>query len=165
MFETFRSIRFHLLLAALGYIAVGAVMLFIPDQFLAVVCYVIGALLIAYLMNGIKTMFTSGNLLALIVFLVVLLIAAVLVGVLCKSLPVGLGVFGAGAVVLVMLFQLRPAWLLSAFNAVLGALALFQPFTDFVGGMFSVTGIVYYLSVAGLFLFLTGQALERRRWN
>lgn len=47
----------------------------------------------------------------------------------------------------------------------LGALALFQPFTDFVGGMFSVTGIVYYLSVAGLFLFLTGQALERRRWN
>ena len=68
-------------------------------------------------------------------------------------------------VVLVVLFQLRPAWLLSAFNAVLGALALFQPFTDFVGGMFSVTGIVYYLSVAGLFLFLTGQALERRRWN
>ena len=48
MFETFRSIRFHLLLAALGYIAVGAVMLFIPDQFFAVVCYVIGALLIAY---------------------------------------------------------------------------------------------------------------------
>ena len=46
MFETFRSIRFHLLLAALGYIAVGAVMLFIPDQFLAVVCYVIGALLV-----------------------------------------------------------------------------------------------------------------------
>jgi len=24
---------------------------------------------------------------------------------------------------------------------------------------------MYYLSVAGLFLFLTGQALERRRWN
>ena len=30
-----------------------------------------------------------------------------------------------GALVLVVLFQLRPAWLLSAFNAVLGALALF----------------------------------------
>ncbi|MBD4338944.1 ABC transporter, partial [Xanthomonas citri pv. citri] len=53
----------------------------------------------------------------------------------------------------------------TGFNSVLGALALFQPFTDFLGGMFSVTGIVYYLSVAGLFLFLTGQALERRRWN
>ena len=61
-------------------------------------------------MNGIKTMFTSGNLLALIVFLVVLLIAAVLVGVLCKSLPVGLGVFSAGAVVLVVLFMIAGLW-------------------------------------------------------
>ena len=158
--------------ALLGYVLLGAACLAVGTWISAltenqIIAYLatFGALLIAYLMNGIKTMFTSGNLLALIVFLVVLLIAAVLVGVLCKSLPVGLGVFGAGAVVLVVLFQLRPAWLLSAFNAVLGALALFQPFTDFVGGMFSVTGIVYYLSVAGLFLFLTGQALERRRWN
>ena len=70
-----------------------------------------------------------------------------------------------GAVVLVVLFQLRPAWLLTAFNAVLSALALFDPFQDIVGGMFSIPAIVYYLSVIGLFLFLTGQALERRRWN
>ena len=70
-----------------------------------------------------------------------------------------------GAVVLVVLFQLRPAWLLSAFNAVLGALALFQPFNGVVGGMFSVSAIVYYLSVIALFLFLTGQSLERRRWH
>ena len=70
-----------------------------------------------------------------------------------------------GALVLVVLFQRRPAWLLSAFNAVLGALALFQPFNGVVGGMFSVSAIVYYLSVIALFLFLTGQSLERRRWH
>ena len=64
-----------------------------------------------------------------------------------------------------ILFRLRPAWLLTAFNAVLSALALFDPFQDIVGGMFSIPAIVYYLSVIGLFLFLTGQALERRRWN
>ena len=68
-------------------------------------------------------------------------------------------------VVLVLLFKLRPAWLLTGFNSVLGALALFQPFTDFVGGMFSVSAIVYYLSVIALLLFLTGQSLERRRWH
>ena len=90
---------------------------------------------------------------------------SLLVGLACKNVTVGSAVFCGGAVVLVLLFKLRPAWLLTGFNSVLGALALFQPFTDFVGGMFSVTGIVYYLSVAGLFLFLTGQALERRRWN
>ena len=120
---------------------------------------------ICYLMNGIKSLFTSGNTLAFIVFCVVLAVVALLVGLACKNVTVGSAVFCGGAVVLVLLFKLRPAWLLTSFNSVLGALALFQPFTDFVGGMFSVTGIVYYLSVAGLFLFLTGQALERRRWN
>ena len=54
---------------------------------------------------------------------------------------------------------------MTAFNAVLSALALFEPFKDIVGGMFSIPAIVYYLSVMGLFLFLTGQALARRRWN
>ena len=116
-------------------------------------------------MNGIKSLFTSGNTLAFIVFCVVLAVVALLVGLACKNVTVGSAVFCGGAVVLVLLFKLRPAWLLTGFNSVLGALALFQPFTDFVGGMFSVTGIVYYLSVEGLFLFLTGQALERRRWN
>ena len=71
----------------------------------------------------------------------------------------------AMATQLFILFRLRPAWLLTAFNAVLSALALFDPFQDIVGGMFSIPAIVYYLSVIGLFLFLTGQALERRRWN
>ena len=146
-------------------IAIGTFVSALTENQIIAYLATFGALLICYLMNGIKTMFTSGNLLALIVFLVVLLIAAVLVGVLCKSLPVGLGVFGAGAVVLVVLFQLRPAWLLSAFNAVLGALALFQPFNGVVGGMFSMSAIVYYLSVIALFLFLTGQSLERRRWH
>ena len=151
--------------ALFAYLPVGTWISALTENQIIAYLATFGALLIAYLMNGIKTMFTSGNLLALIVFLVVLLIAAVLVGVLCKSLPVGLGVFSAGAVVLVVLFQLRPAWLLSAFNAVLGALALFQPFNGVVGGMFSVSAIVYYLSVIALFLFLTGQSLERRRWH
>lgn len=124
--SAFSALFAYLLLGA-ACLAVGTWISALTENQIIAYLATFGALLIAYLMNGIKTMFTSGNLLALIVFLVVLLIAAVLVGVLCKSLPVGLGVFGAGAVVLVVLFQLRPAWLLSAFNAVLGALALFQP--------------------------------------
>ena len=124
-----------------------------------------GVLLVCYLMNGIRSMFTSGNLLAFLVFTVVLLIAAILVGVTCKSLVAGAGTFFVGAAALFVLFTVRPAWLLSAFNAVLSALALFDPFTNIVSGMFSLTAMLYYLSVTALFLFLTGQTLERRRWN
>lgn len=158
--------------ALLGYLLLGGACLAVgtwisaltENQILAYLA-TFGVLLVAYLMNGIQTMFTTGNLLAFIVFMVVLLVASVLVGVICKRLAAGAVVFCAGAVVLFVLFQLRPAWLLTAFNAVLSALALFEPFKDIVGGMFSIPAIVYYLSVMGLFLFLTGQALARRRWN
>lgn len=158
--------------ALLGYLLLGGACLAVgtwisaltENQILAYLA-TFGALLVAYLMNGIQTMFTTGNLLAFIVFMIVLLVASVLVGVICKRLAAGAIVFCAGAVVLFVLFQLRPAWLLTAFNAVLSALALFEPFKDIVGGIFSIPAIVYYLSVMGLFLFLTGQALARRRWN
>ena len=158
--------------ALLGYLLLGGACLAVgtwisaltENQILAYLA-TFGALLVAYLMNGIQTMFTTGNPLAFIVFMIVLLVASVLVGVICKRLAAGAVVFCAGAVVLFVLFQLRPAWLLTAFNAVLSALALFEPFKDIVGGMFSIPAIVYYLSVMGLFLFLTGQALARRRWN
>ena len=158
--------------ALLGYLLLGGACLAVgtwisaltENQILAYLA-TFGALLVAYLMNGIQTMFTTGNLLAFVVFMIVLLVASVLVGVICKRLAAGAVVFCTGAVVLFVLFQLRPAWLLAAFNAVLSALALFEPFKDIVGGMFSIPAIVYYLSVMGLFLFLTGQALARRRWN
>lgn len=146
-------------------IAVGTFVSALTENQIIAYLATFGALLVCYLINGIQSLFTSGNTLAFTVFCVVLAVAALLVGFACKSATAGSAVFCIGAVVLVVLFQLRPAWLLTGFNSVLGALALFDPFTEFVGGMFSVTGIVYYLSVAALFLFLTGQSLERRRWN
>jgi ABC-2 type transport system permease protein len=66
---------------------------------------------------------------------------------------------------LAALFAVRSAWLTEAFSAVLAALCLFTPFEDFINSTFSVPALVYYGSVTVLFLFLTGQTLEKRRWN
>lgn len=158
--------------ALLGYFLVGAACIAVGTCISAltenqIISYLatFGALLVCYMINSIQTLFTSGNTLAFIVFCVILAVAAVLIGLLCKNVTVGSAVFCVGAVVLVLLFKLRPAWLLNAFNQALDALALFDPFIEFVSGMFTFSGVIYYLSVIALFLFLTGQALERRRWN
>ena len=124
-----------------------------------------GVLLASYLMPAIQTLFTAGSSLALVVFAVVLGAASLVAGLRSRSLALGGGVFAVGCFVLVMLFTLRSAALTTAFNSVLGALALFEPFLSFVNGLFDINALVYYASVAGLFLFLTGQALEKRRWN
>ncbi len=44
-------------------------------------------------------------------------------------------------------------------------LSLFERFYVFVNGVFDLTGLVYYISVAALFLFLSVQSLEKRRYN
>ena len=158
--------------ALLGYILLGgaclAVGTFIScltvNQIVAYLASFV-VLLIAYLMNGIKTMFTSGNILAFVVFALVLLAASAAVGVVCKNILAGGAVLVVGAAALFALFILRPAWLLSAFDAVLTALALFAPYAEIIGGSFSLPVVLYYLSVIGVFLFFTGQTLERRRWN
>ena len=49
--------------------------------------------------------------------------------------------------------------------AVMTRLSLFDRFTGFVNGVFDMTSVVYYASVAVFFLFLSVQSLEKRRYN
>ncbi len=49
--------------------------------------------------------------------------------------------------------------------AVMTKLSLFDRFTGFVNGVFDMTSVVYYASVAVFFLFLSVQSLEKRRYN
>lgn len=47
----------------------------------------------------------------------------------------------------------------------MSGLFLFDRFSGFVNGMFDMTAIVYYASVIVLFLFLSVQSLEKRRYH
>ena len=44
-------------------------------------------------------------------------------------------------------------------------LAVFDRFYSFTEGIFDVSAIVYFLSVAVFFVFLTVQSMEKRRWS
>lgn len=48
---------------------------------------------------------------------------------------------------------------------ILGCYDLYTPLDDFFNGTLSITGIVYYLSVIALALFLTEQMIQKRRWT
>ena len=51
------------------------------------------------------------------------------------------------------------------FPKIMGQLSLFDRFYQFVDGIFDLRSIVYFLTVTGLFLFLSVQSLEKRRWS
>lgn len=134
------------------------------NQIVAAVCSFF-VLLLAYLMPSIQTLFTVGSALAMGVFLVLAVLGAAYAGWHSRSWGLGLGVFAVCCAAILVLFWLRSAALTSAFSSLLGALCLFSPFETFVSGLFSLSTVVYYLSVTSLFLFFTCQTLEKRRWN
>lgn len=134
------------------------------NQIVAAVCSFF-VLLLAYLMPSIQTLFTVGSALAMGVFMVLAVLGAAYAGWHSRSWGLGLGVFTVCCAAILVLFWLRSAALTSAFSSLLGALCLFSPFEKFVSGLFSLSAVVYYLSVTALFLFFTCQTLEKRRWN
>ena len=49
--------------------------------------------------------------------------------------------------------------------AIMQKLSLFSRFSVFVNGVFDITSIVFYITVAAFFVFLSIQSLEKRRYN
>lgn len=68
-----------------------------------------------------------------------------------------------GFVLLTYLCDLLPDtyWL----RFVIEVLSLFYRFQNFTNGIFDIVALFYYLSVAGLFLFLTVRTFDRRRFH
>ena len=122
-------------------------------------------LLITYFITNL-VYYVSGSAFASFVALtVIIILAAVIIRLLTKN-----GVFALlfAVVCEIGLFMVKifsSATLEGLFPAIMGKLAVFDRFNNFVKGIFDLTGIVYYLMVIMVLLFLTVQSLEKRRWN
>ena len=51
------------------------------------------------------------------------------------------------------------------FPELMERLSLFERFYVFLDGLFDVTGIVYFVTIAAVFLFMSIQSMEKRRWS
>ena len=146
-------------------IAVGVFLSSLTENQIIAAISGVAALLLAYMMPSLRTMFTAGSAVALAVFTAIGAVLSVVAGLRSRSFTLGCLTFAGCCAALTALFLLQSSWLTEAFSAVLSALCLFTPFEDFVNSRFSVPTLVYYLTVAVLFLFFTVQGLEKRRWN
>ena len=66
---------------------------------------------------------------------------------------------------LVAAYTFRSADFQGLFPNLMEQLSLFDRFYEFVNGTLDLTAIVYYLTVIAVFVFLTVQSLEKRRWS
>lgn len=91
--------------------------------------------------------------------------AGLLVRVLTASKGIGIAAGSALAAASAALYCFKTEALEEMLPKVMEQLSLFARLGTFVDGVFDVTGLVFYASVIGAFLFLSVQSLEKRRYN
>ena len=75
------------------------------------------------------------------------------------------GVFCALAVVMLGLGLVNSLINVYWLRAVLSWISVYSRFGNFQNGLFDFAAILYYISIAGLFVFLTVRVYEKRRWG
>lgn len=100
-----------------------------------------------------------------VVLLILSAILAIVVKKLTNSDAAGLLVLIVCVAALVITYFAAPTALESLLPDLMKKLSPFERFYTFVNGVFDVTGIVYYISIAVFFLFLCVQSWEKKRYN
>lgn len=125
-----------------------------------------GILLLLYLWDGILSMLPGSSGSGLIGFFVLLTMAAVYLwrmtgnGLLSGAVEV-MGIVAGG-----IIYAARPELYENLFTNVLGKLAIANVFTGITSNnIVDVSGLVLYLSFIAVFLFLTVQMIQKRRWS
>lgn len=154
---------FYLLGCAL--IAIGMFMSSITENQLIAAVMCLGTLVLCYLMTALSNLITSTSLASTLSLMVVALLLSLIVRLMTKSWTAAGFTAVATFVPLTLLYLLSPTAMEGAFTGALSALAVFDRMDSFTGGIFDLTGIVYFVSVAALFCFFTVQAVEKRRWS
>ena len=105
---------------------------------------------------------TAFNVAALLVLSALL---ALIVRRLTRSDVAGLIILVLCVAAVVITWLVSPSSLETLLPDLMNKLSLFERFYTFVNGVFDVTAIVYYASVAVFFLFLCVQSWEKKRYN
>ena len=148
------------------FISIGMFLSSLTESQIIAAISTFGVLLLLYLWDGILGFLPSSALLNLIILLVLLSLVSVLIWHMTGNLVIAgvLEVFflAVGIIVYAVDSSLYDNFLSDA----LGRLDLTAPLTDVAASSLLDTGsIILYFSVIGLFIFLTIQSIQKRRWS
>ena len=82
-----------------------------------------------------------------------------------KNMKIAAGVGIAGIAVIGVLSKVKPALFDNGLSKIIDWFSVLDRFNDFCSGILNASSIVYYVSFIAVFLFLTMQGIEKRRWN
>lgn len=163
-FTTYGAILGFFLLGA-TLMALGMFMSALTESQIIAAVVSMGTILLCYLMSGLAAMIPTTALASFIAFTVLILAFSGVVYLMTKNSTAAYIVAIALEAVIFVLYFINKSLFTGAFTNVLNWLSLYERFDTFTYGIFDLTSVIYYLSICFIFVFLTVQSVEKRRWS
>ena len=118
-----------------------------------------------YMMNGISSFFSETAMSTCVTFGILIIALSLMIYSMIKNAVILGAVSVIGEVALVIVYVVKSSVFEGGIQKVLEVFNLSSHFENFTNSIFDVTGVLYFLSVIAICIFLTMQTILKRRWN
>ncbi|HAU87725.1 MAG TPA: hypothetical protein DCW90_20225 [Lachnospiraceae bacterium] len=154
-FSTSYAAIFGFFLMGAALIAIGLFISSLTESQIisAVISFIV--LLLCFLANQLASVLPTDKLPTMMITLVVFAAFCFVIYISMRKIYVAVGVWALGTVALILLYFFHGSFYDNLLAKMVGAIALMKPFENFCYGTIYLANIVYYVSVAALFVTLT----------
>lgn len=148
-----------------SFLSIGLFLSSVTESQVIAAVLTFAVLLTCYLSQGIVSFFPETASSSFITFLLLGAVLALVLYYMTRHALLSVITFAAAEGVLILLYILNSSVYEGLIQSLFNILDITAPFYEFSSGLLDLTRIVYYLSVILIFLFLTVQSIQKRRWS
>lgn len=148
------------------YAAIGMFISSLTESQIIAYISTFGILLVLYLWDGILALLPSSSISGLVGVIILLAVVSFYIWHMTGNAVLSGGIALVGAISGIVTYIVKPEVYENLLSRFMGKLALANVFTDITSNsIVDVTGIALYLSIIAVFVFLTVQTIQKRRWS
>ena len=148
-----------------AYIAIGMFLSSLTESQIIACVTSFGVFFLLYFITDISGLIGTTALASAAAFALVFLLVGLIVFAVTKNGYLSFIISCLGIIAVLAVYLGKPALLEGAFPKLLQSFSLIDRFANFVYQMFDWTSILYYVSVSFVFVFLTVQSIQKKRWS
>lgn len=148
------------------YLAIGMFMSSLTESQIIAFISTFGILLLLYLWDGILSFLPGSALSGMIGILLILTLIVVYIYHMTKNWMLAAGIEAVGIAAALIVYFVKPSLYENLLTKLLGRLALADVFMNISSSnIVDVSGLLLYVSILIIFVFLTIQTIQKRRWS
>ena len=148
------------------YLAIGMFMSSLTESQIIAFISTFGILLLLYLWDGILSFLPSSALSGMIGILLILTLIVVYIYHMTKNWMLAAGIEAVGSAAALIVYFVKSSLYENLLTKLLGRLALADVFMNISpSNIVDVSGLLLYVSILIIFVFLTIQTIQKRRWS